>query len=58
MTLTAVASATFINGTIANNHKDAVAGSSVGGIADYGTISMVTQSSTGTMAQIAVSAAR
>ena len=41
MTLTAVASATFINSTIANNHKDAVAGSAIGGIADYGTISML-----------------
>jgi len=41
MTITAVASATFINSTITNNHKDAVAGSAVGGIADYGTFSMV-----------------
>ena len=41
MTITAVASANFINSTITNNHKDAVAGSAVGGIADYGTISMV-----------------
>ena len=41
MTITAVASATFINSTITNNHQDAVAGSGIGGIADYGTFSMV-----------------
>jgi parallel beta-helix repeat protein len=41
MTITAVASATFSNSTITNNHKNAAAGSAIGGIADYGTISMV-----------------
>jgi hypothetical protein len=41
MTVTAPATAIFLNSTIANNHKDAVAGSAIGGIADYGTINMV-----------------
>jgi parallel beta-helix repeat protein len=40
MTVTAIALVAIEDSTIANNHKDAVAGSAIGGIADYGTVNM------------------
>jgi len=58
MTLTTVQEQPSTNSTIANNHNDGLAGSGIGGIADYGTISMVNTIFTGTMMEIALLAAR